>query len=55
VAQASPYYAGVHNPRIKHPLLLILAVLAAWLGMTWWLHGDRKPGEQRRNYSDVAP
>ena len=55
VAQASPYYAGVRNPRIKHPLLPILALLAAWLGMTWWLHGDRKPGEQRRNYSDVAP
>jgi hypothetical protein len=44
----------VRNPKIKHPLLLILAVLAAWLGMTWWLHHDEKPGEHR-NYSDVAP
>jgi hypothetical protein len=41
------------NPKIRHPLLLILAVLGAWLAMTWWLHHDEKPGEHR-NYSDTA-
>ena len=50
----SPYDAAVRNPKIKHPLLLILAVLGAWLAMTWWLHGDRKPGEPRRDYSSDA-
>jgi hypothetical protein len=45
----------VYKTRIKNPLLMILLLLAAWLGMTWWLHGDREPGEGRRNYSDVAP
>jgi len=51
----TPYDAGVHKTRIKHPLLMIILLLAAWLGMTWWLHGDRKPSEQRRNYSESAP
>ena len=30
----------VRSPDIEHPLLAILALLAAWLGMTWILHHD---------------
>jgi len=45
----------VYNAKIKRPLLMIVLLLAAWLGMTWWLHGDRKPGEQRRDYSSDSP
>jgi hypothetical protein len=41
--------------KIKRPVLFILVLLAAWLGMTWWLHGDRKPGEPRRDYSGDSP
>jgi hypothetical protein len=41
----------VRNPKIKRPLLMIVLLVAAWLGMTWFLHGDRKPGEPRRDYS----
>jgi hypothetical protein len=43
----------VYGHKIKRPVLFILLLLAAWLGMTWWLHGDREPGEARQNYSTI--
>ena len=41
----------MYDKRIKRPVLFIIALLAAWLAMTWWLHGDRQAGEPRRDYS----
>ena len=52
-AEGRSYYSAVPSPKIKYPFLMILALLAAWLGMTWWLHHDEKPGEHR-NYSDSS-
>jgi|KBSMisStaDraftv2_1062788.scaffolds.fasta_scaffold83853_1 hypothetical protein len=42
----------MRNPIIKRPVRLVLLLLAAWLGMTWFLHHDDKPGQPRKDYSE---
>jgi hypothetical protein len=44
----------VRNPIIKHPVRLVLLVIAAWLGMTWFLHHDDRPGRPRTDYSEAS-